>query len=50
MLRGVVFFILIFNNLHFKIIANIKKSKGTKTIKVNTKKPKLLYKNKKLKK
>lgn len=53
MLRGVVFLILIFNNLHFKIIANIKKSEGNKnpkTIKLNTKKPKPSCKNKKTQK
>jgi len=38
-LRGVVFFILIFNNLHFQIIASTKKSEGYKNQKTKYKKP-----------
>jgi len=39
--RGVVFFILIFNNLHFQIIASTKKSEGYKNQKTKYKKPKI---------
>ena len=49
-LRGVVFFILIFNNLHFQIIASTKKSEGYKNQKTKYKKPKIEYKTKKPKK
>jgi len=43
----VVFFILIFNNLHFQIIASTKKSEGYKNKKTKYKKPKIEYKAKK---
>jgi len=46
----VVFFILIFNNLHFQIIASTKKSEGYKNQKTKYKKPKFNTKQKKPKK
>jgi len=42
----VVFFILIFNNLHFQIIASTKKSEGYKNQKTKYKKP-IINQNKK---
>ena len=48
--RGVVFFILIFNNLHFQIIASTKKIRSEQNQKTKYKKPIIEYKTKKTQK